>query len=106
MLYAHIIVFITVPSREVGQQIADTLLESRLAACVNIVPQITSIYHWQGAIHQDDEFLLIAKTKASLFDALATAVKNHHPYDVPEVIAMPIISGSKEYLTWIATETR
>lgn len=106
MLYSHILVFITVPSREVGQQIADTLLENRLVACANIVPQITSIYHWQGTINQDDELLLIAKTKATLFDTLATTVKNHHPYDVPEVIAMPIVSGSTEYLTWIDTETR
>jgi periplasmic divalent cation tolerance protein len=106
MQYTHIIVFITVPSREVGQQIADTLLEKRLAACVNIVPQITSIYHWQGTVNQDDELLLTAKTKATLFDTLAATVNNHHPYDVPEVIAMPIVYGFKEYLAWIDTETR
>jgi periplasmic divalent cation tolerance protein len=105
MAYAHIIVFITVPSREVGQQIAETLLESKLVACVNIIPGISSIYHWQDAIEQDDEILLIAKTRAAHFDRLATTVKRVHPYDVPEVIAMPIVAGSNEYLAWIDMET-
>jgi periplasmic divalent cation tolerance protein len=105
MAYAHIIVYITVPSREVGQQIADALLEGKLVACVNIVPEISSIFHWQGSIEQDDELLLIAKTRAALFDRLATTVKRIHPYDVPEVIAMPIVAGSNEYLAWIDVET-
>lgn len=105
MASAHIIVVITVPSREVGQQIAETLLENKLVACVNIIPGISSIYHWQGAIEQDDEMLLIAKTRAALFDRLATTVKRVHPYDVPEVIAMPIVAGSNEYLAWIDMET-
>jgi len=105
MTYAHIVVYITVPSKEAGQQIATVLLASRLAACVNIIPNITSIYHWQGAINQDDELLLIAKTRAELFETLATKVKEVHPYEVPEVIAMPIVAGTKEYLAWIDTET-
>jgi periplasmic divalent cation tolerance protein len=105
MDYAHIIVYITVPSREVGQQIAETLLEGKLVACVNIIPEISSIYHWQSAVEQDDELLLIAKTRTALFDRLATTVKRIHPYEVPEVIAMPIVSGSNEYLAWIDLET-
>ena len=105
MAYAHIIVYITVPSREVGRQIADALLESKLVACVNIIPEISSIYHWQDSIEQDEELLLIAKTRTALFDRLATTVKRIHPYDVPEVIAMPIVAGSNEYLTWIDVET-
>ena len=105
MSNAYIIVYITIPSREVGRQIAETLLESKLVACVNILPGIISIYHWQGAVEQDDELLLIAKTRAALFDRLATTVKRLHPYDVPEVIAMPIIAGSNEYLAWIDMET-
>ena len=105
MEYAHIIVYITVPSREVGQQIADALLEGKLVACVNIISEISSIYHWQGSIEQDDELLLIAKTRAALFDRLATTVKRIHPFDIPEVIAMPIVAGSNEYLAWIDEET-
>jgi periplasmic divalent cation tolerance protein len=105
MLYSHLIVFITVPTLEVGQQIANILVESNLAACVNIVPRVTSIYHWQGEVEQADELLLIAKTRTTLFDKLATAIKRIHPYDVPEVVAMPIIAGSNEYLAWINDET-
>ncbi len=105
MTSAHIIVYITVPSQEVGLKIADTLLQNRLVACVNIIPEITSIYHWQGSIEQDEELLLIAKTRATLFDALSASIKNIHPYDVPEIIATPIITGSKEYLAWIDAET-
>jgi periplasmic divalent cation tolerance protein len=105
MLYSHLIVFITVPTLEVGQQIANVLVESNLAACVNIVPRVASIYHWQGEVEQADELLLIAKTRTALFDKLATTIKRIHPYDVPEVVAMPIIAGSNEYLAWIDDET-
>ena len=105
MQYSHLVVYITVPSREVGQEIANVLVEGKLAACVNIVPGISSIYHWQGDIEQDDELLLIAKTRGVFFDRLASTVKRIHPYDVPEVIALPIIAGSNEYLAWIDVET-
>ena len=105
MWYSHFVVYITVPSREVGQEIATVLVEGKLAACVNIIPGITSIYGWQGEIEQDEELLLVAKTRADLFDRLATAVKRIHPYEVPEVIALPIVAGSNEYLAWIDVET-
>jgi len=105
MTSSHIVVYITVPSWEVGHQIADALLESRIVACVNILPQITSIYRWESAINSDEELLLIAKTRTTHFNALATTVRRIHPYEVPEVIAIPIVAGSKEYLTWIDSET-
>jgi periplasmic divalent cation tolerance protein len=105
MSYNHIVVYITVPSHEVGRQIADALVEANLAACVNIMPGISSIYNWQGELEQDDELLLIAKTRTVLFNQLASAVKKIHPYEVPEIIAMPIIAGSNEYLAWINEET-
>jgi periplasmic divalent cation tolerance protein len=105
MQYTFILVFITVPSREVGHEIATLLVEENLAACVNIVTGITSIYRWQDAIERDDELLLIAKTKSSYFERLATTVKRVHPYEVPEVIALPVVAGSNEYLAWIDTET-
>ena len=101
MQYSHLVVYITVPSQEVGQQIATVLVESSLAACVNIIPGVSSIYHWQGGIEQDDELLLIAKTRAILLDQFVSEVKKIHPYEVPEVIAMPIVAGSSEYLAWI-----
>ena len=105
MAYSHIVVYVTVPSRAVGEQIAQTLVESNLAACVNIIPGICSVYKWQGEINHDDELLLIAKTRVALFDQLETIVKQIHPYDVPEVIGMPIVAGSNDYLTWINVET-
>ncbi len=105
MQYSYVLVFITVPSAEVGQDIATLLVDEKLAACVNIVPGISSIYCWQEAIQQDDELLLIAKTRSTLFERLATTVKRVHPYDVPEVIALPILAGSNEYLAWIDSVT-
>ena len=105
MQYAHIVVYITVPSLEVGEQIANMLVESKLAACVNILPGVVSVYQWQGEVHQDEEHLLIVKTRADNFDQLATEVKRNHPYDVPEIIALPIVAGSNEYLAWINGET-
>jgi len=105
MQNAHIVVYITVPSQEVGLQIANMLVENNLAACVNILPGVMSIYQWQGQLQQDDELLLIAKTRSGSFDQLASAVKKAHPYDVPEIIALPIVAGSNEYLTWIDEET-
>ena len=105
MDFDQVVVFITVPSREVAQQIANLLVESNLAACVNIIPGISSIYQWQGEVEQDSELLLVAKTQRALFDQLVAAVVKNHPYDVPEVIALPIVAGSEEYLTWIRNET-
>jgi periplasmic divalent cation tolerance protein len=105
MQYSHIVVYITVPSQEVGEQIATMLVENKLAACVNIIPGVLSFYQWKGELEKDDELLLIAKTKAAIFDQLVTEVNKAHPYDVPEVIAIPIVSGSTEYLDWINAET-
>ncbi len=105
MQYSYVLVFITIPSAEVGQDIATLLVDEKLAACVNIVPGISSIYCWQEAIQQDDELLLIAKSRSTLFERLATTVKRVHPYDVPEVIALPILAGSNEYLAWIDSVT-
>jgi periplasmic divalent cation tolerance protein len=97
-----ILVLITVPSVQVGRQIARRLLEDRLAACVNIVPGMNSLYIWQGAINDDAEALLIVKSRADLFEArLVPAVCSLHPYQVPEIIAVPIQLGLQSYLDWI-----
>ena len=101
----HIIVYITVPSPEEGKKIAKALVEKRLAACVNIVPGLRSIYHWQGKICDEKELLLIAKTRYSLFERLEHELKSIHSYKVPEIIALPIVKGSKEYLDWIYENT-
>lgn len=101
-----IVVFITAPSKEVGQQIATALLEQKLAACVNIIPSILSMYRWEGKLNQDEEVLLVVKTRAEIFtDGLVPAVRAVHPYDLPEIIALPILQGLVSYLDWIEAET-
>lgn len=102
-----IVVLITVPSLEVGEQVAASLLEKNLAACVNILPGVTSIYIWKGAVQKDQELMLVVKTRLDLFhDRLVPAVKAVHPYEVPEIIALPVLMGSLDYLDWIAAETQ
>ena len=105
MEYRQVLVFITVDSQENAQKIASKLLAERKAACVNIIPKVESQYWWQGKIESANELLLIVKTRAALIDELIKLVKENHPYSVPEIIAMPIIGGNKDYLQWIEKET-
>jgi periplasmic divalent cation tolerance protein len=101
-----ILVMITAPDPETGHKIAVELVRKKLAACVNILPAIRSIYAWQGAVQDEQEVLLLVKTRASLFaEQLAPVVKAIHPYEVPEIIALPVLMGSHSYLDWIAAET-
>ena len=97
----YIVVFITVPNLEVGEKIGNILVEEKLAACVNITSQIKSLYFWRGNIEHDEEYLLIVKTRKEKFESLEKRVKEIHPYEVPEIIALPVILGSKDYLDWI-----
>jgi periplasmic divalent cation tolerance protein len=88
-----------------ADNIADAVLEARLAACVNIVPGVRSKYWWEGKINTDSESLLIIKTRADLVADLIARIKEVHPYDVPEIIAFQIKEGNPEYLRWIGEET-
>ena len=97
-------VFITAPDRESGKKIARHILERRLAACVNMSP-VSSMYWWDGKIEEADEVLLIVKTSADRLDELIKEVRSVHPYQVPEVIALPISGGYREYLKWVERET-
>lgn len=99
-----IIILITVGSIDEAQQISRALLEQKKVACVNIVPKISSLFWWQGKIDQENEVLLLAKTKKSKFPEIINLVKEVHSYDVPEVIALPIIAGNPDYLEWIERE--
>ncbi len=102
-----ILVLITCPNKEVSEQVASALLDQKLAACVNTMTPVTSLYTWKGEINRDEEILLIVKSRADLFEGeLIPAVKGIHPYDVPEIIALPIIMGSEDYLGWIKDVTR
>ncbi len=98
------IVLVTAPSREVADAIATTLVKEKLAACISLMP-ITSIYIWDDQLHQDSEFQLIIKTQLARFETLEARILALHPYDVPEIIAVPLIAGTQPYLSWIAAQT-
>lgn len=97
----HIVIYITSGNAEEAENIATGLVKEGLAACVNIVPKIKSIYKWKGNICNDDEFLLIAKSRKTLLKEVIKWVKEQHSYETPEIIALPIVDGSKDYLQWI-----
>ena len=101
-----LVVLVTAPTPERAAEIARTLVEERLAACGNVVPGIRSIYRWEGKVEDEQEALLVLKTTRARFEALRHRVLSLHPYQVPEVIALPVEAGSAEYLAWIAAETR
>ena len=96
-----IVVFITVPGREEGDKIGKMLVEERLAACVNVLPGITSHYIWEGKLESSPEALLVVKTGANRFEQLRSRVLELHPYNVPEIIAIPIVAGDPGYLDWV-----
>ncbi|MBW2242781.1 MAG: divalent-cation tolerance protein CutA [Deltaproteobacteria bacterium] len=98
------LVLVTAPNGEVAAQLGRTLVEERLAACVNVVPGLRSIYRWEGEIQDDAEVLLMVKTRADRLDSLTRRVQELHPYDVPEILALPIAGGSQAYLAWVRSE--
>jgi periplasmic divalent cation tolerance protein len=100
-----IVVLVTAPTPERAAELARTLVEERLAACGNVVPGLRSIYRWQGRVEEEGEALLLLKTTRARFEALRDRVLALHPYQVPEVIALPVEAGSAKYLEWIAGET-
>ena len=104
ILSKYNVVYVTCPDMEVSKKLAGSLVENNLAACVNIIPKITSVYKWEGKINNDEEYLLVIKSKTDAFEKLSTFVKNNHPYDVPEIISLPIQNGLKDYLDWINNE--
>ncbi len=101
----YIVVLITAPNADEAAAIAKAIVDEHLAACVNLVRDIRSIYRWQGKIEDDSEVLLVVKTRYGLFRRLAERVKQLHSYDVPEIIALPIIDGHEDYLNWIQEST-
>jgi periplasmic divalent cation tolerance protein len=99
------VVLITAPDAETGAKIARTLVDERLAACVNVLSAVRSIYRWEGAVQEAAEVLLIAKTRADREDALARRVRALHPYELPEILALPAVGGSAAYLDWVRAES-
>jgi len=101
----HLLVLTTCPDRVTASRIATALLEEKLAACVNEVSGIRSHYQWQGRIEHDDEVLMLVKTTAAAYERAEALIREHHPYELPEVIAVPLSAGSEAYLQWITEST-
>jgi periplasmic divalent cation tolerance protein len=99
------VVLVTAPPRK-ADSLAKGLVSARLAACVNVVPGLVSHYRWEGKARRDRESLLVIKTRSSLLKEVESWVKKHHPYTVPEVLALPVAGGSKTYLSWLLQSTR
>ena len=91
----------TAPDADQARRIASVLVEERLAACVNVIPGLTSVYRWQGTVQQDAESLMLIKTTRSGYQRLEHRLRSLHPYELPEIIAVPITDGQADYLTWI-----
>ena len=102
---SYIQVTTTTETKEQAQTIAQHLVETRLAACVQITGTITSIYRWKGKVENSQEWLCLIKTRDDLYNKVEAAIKSQHPYETPEIIAVPIVKGSKEYLNWLDDET-
>ena len=98
---APIIVLMTAPNREAAERIAEMLVSTRLAGCVQILPDIQSIYRWQGEVARESEVLLLAKTTSGRFDELDRSVRAIHSYEVPEIVALPVTQVSEPYLRWL-----
>ena len=99
-----LLVLVTTPSAEVAAGLARALVEARLAACGNVVPGLRSIYRWEGQVQDDAEALLLLKTTRARFEALRDEVLRRHPYEVPEVVALPLEAGSAAYLDWVRAQ--
>lgn len=103
---ACVVVLVTCKDYEQAKKISEALLEHRQAACVNIIPEIQSFFRWQGRVDQAQEVLLVIKTQAVLFDAIRKTVKEIHSYQTPEIVAVPLVDGDRDYLDWIKIETQ
>ncbi len=101
-----VVVLVTAPTAERAAEIARAAVDERLAACGNVVPGVRSVYRWEGKVQEDEEVLLLLKTTRDRLEALRERILALHPYDVPEVIALPVEAGSAPYLAWIRAETR
>lgn len=104
--FSALLVLTNLPDRAAAERLADTLVDRQLAACVNILAPCRSIYRWQGAVQHDEEHPMLIKTTAERYAALEQAIRAGHPYELPEIIAVPIERGLPAYLDWVAAETK
>lgn len=98
----YIVVIVTTASKQEAERIAELLINERLIACANIIGPVSSIFHWSGKIEHTEEYLMLLKSRKSLFDNLAETVKALHSYEVPEILVLPVIGGSEAYLNWLS----
>jgi periplasmic divalent cation tolerance protein len=100
-----VVVLTNLPDRAVAMKLAQVLVEQRLAACVNVLAESASIYRWQGKIETANEVPMLIKTAASLYPQVEAVIRAHHPYELPEIVSVPVVAGLAGYLDWIAVET-
>ncbi len=101
MTTEHVVIFCTCPDHPCAEKLALGLVEGKLAACVNIVSGLMSIYPWKGKIERDPEVLMVIKTHRDRYEDVEKYLREHHPYEIPEIVAMPVVSGSESYLQWV-----
>ena len=99
-----IVVLTTCASAKEAQRLAHALVEKKLAACVNVLPGVRSVYHWKDAVEEEEEVLMLIKSSRALFDRLRSEIERQHSYELPEVIALPVVEGSESYLIWLDRE--
>jgi len=100
-----VVVYTNLPDRDAAMRIAQALIEERLAACVNVLPECMSVYRWKDAVETAREVPLMIKTRQALYGEVEAAIRRLHPYELPEVVAVPVVRGLPEYLEWVAAET-
>jgi periplasmic divalent cation tolerance protein len=101
-----LLVFTNLPERAAAERIADLLVEKKLAACVNVLAPCRSVYRWKGAVQREEEHPMLIKTTAERYAALEAALRAAHPYELPEIVAVPVERGLPAYLQWVAAETQ
>ncbi|MFB3890035.1 MAG: divalent-cation tolerance protein CutA [Candidatus Bathyarchaeia archaeon] len=103
MSNSYVILLVTTSSKQEAETIAQELLEAKLIACANILGPVTSHFHWVGKIEKTEEYLVLMKSREDLFDQVAERVRALHSYDVPEILALPVVKGSRTYLDWLGS---
>lgn len=104
MMAEYVQVFTTINDRKKAEDIAESVVVKRLAACVQITGPVTSVYRWEGKVNKEEEWLLIIKSSKELYGKLEKEIKEIHPYDVPEILVMPVLDGNRDYLEWLRNE--
>ena len=103
---SYIIVLVTASSKQQAENIAQQLLEQKLIACANIIGPVSSHFYWSGKIERAEEFLVLMKSRSDLFEKISEAVRKLHSYEVPEILALPVVAGSEAYLAWLGASLK